>query len=160
MDSLFFFLIKKKNNFSKSDIKRRKENPFQELSMPLASKSYSTWSRFIHPFRSPLFYFYFLFCFSVGGSTSTRKYLYSLLSFIQERQVRGKCEAAWGSQIGSYICPNIMYFFFFLSITAQFIQQFHLYIHFLSYLLPLLNFIISRVSLYAIICERCGCYKC
>ena len=30
------------------------------------------------------------------------KYLYSLLFFIQERQVRGKCETAWGSQIGSF----------------------------------------------------------
>ena len=35
----------------------------QDLLTPLASNSYSTWSLFIHPFRSLLFYFYFLFCF-------------------------------------------------------------------------------------------------
>lgn len=67
----------------------------------MASKSYSTWSRFIHILLVSRF-FIFIYCFvstfHVGGSTSTRKYLYSLLSFIQERQVRGKCETAWGSQ--------------------------------------------------------------
>ena len=64
---------------------------YQDLSTPLASKSYSTWSRVIHPFRSLLFSFLFLFCFVffaiiivcfyVGGSTSTRSIsiLFSLL---------------------------------------------------------------------------------
>ena len=72
----------------------------QELSSPLASKSYSTWSRFIPPFRSLLFSFSFffflfcfvffllLFCFYVGGSTCTRRIptLFSLL-FKEDRFV-------------------------------------------------------------------------
>ena len=79
----------------------------------------------IHPFRSLLFllsFFVFIAIIIVlflrRGVHINKKYLSSLLSFIQQRQVRGKCETAWGSQIGFRIsaynvCSNNMYFLFF-----------------------------------------------
>ena len=55
-----------------------------------------------HNHNSYLFIAIIIVLFLRRGVHIDEKYLYSLLFFIQERQVRGKCETAWGSQIGSF----------------------------------------------------------
>ena len=62
-------------------------------------------------------FFYIIVLFLRRRVHINKKYRYSLLSFIQERQVRGKCETAWSSQIGSFSESQLITF---VQITCTF----------------------------------------
>ena len=77
-----------------------------------------------------IFFAIIIVLFLRRGVHIDEKYLYSLLFFIQERQVREKCETAWGSQIGSFSKSQPITFvqitctLFFLSMIAQLMSAF------------------------------------